>query len=227
MTVPLAQAGAEVLAVEFDRSLVPALEEVLESFPRVRILKADAMKADWPDLLAPPGRGRWKMVSNLPYNIAVPLLMEMLGAGLAIDSYFVMVQREVGDRLTAPPGDPAYGSVSVRTAYFAEAKVRRRVTRTVFWPMPKVESVLLSLRPLGKPPVAAQRDRLFRLIDEGFAQRRKTMKNALRRLGLSLADATTVLDSAGIGQKARAQELSLEDFDRIVPAMERFDATEN
>jgi 16S rRNA (adenine1518-N6/adenine1519-N6)-dimethyltransferase len=220
LTVALAATGAEIQAVEFDRGLIPALSEVLEPFPRVRVVQADVMKKDWKKTL---GAGRWKMVSNLPYNVAVPLLMDMLEAGLPIDSYLVMVQREVGERLVAKPGTTAYGAVSVRTAYFASTKLLRRVVRTVFWPMPKVESVLVRLEPLLEPPVTAPRETLFRLIDEGFAQRRKTMRNALRRLGLSLASAEAVLEDASVGPQARAEQLGLEDFDRMVKAMETLD----
>jgi 16S rRNA (adenine1518-N6/adenine1519-N6)-dimethyltransferase len=220
LTVPLAASGAEVLAVEFDRGLIPALGEVLEPFQRARVMQADAMKKDWKRTL---GSGAWKMVSNLPYNIAVPLLMDMLAAGLPIESYFVMVQREVGGRLVAKPGTAAYGSVSVRTAYFATAKSLRRVPRTVFWPMPNVESVLVRLEPLARPPVGSPRDDLFGLIDEGFAQRRKTMRNALRRRGLSMAEAGSVLDAAGLSTQARAEQLGLEDFDKMVTAMKTVD----
>jgi 16S rRNA (adenine1518-N6/adenine1519-N6)-dimethyltransferase len=220
LTIPLATAGADVLAVEFDRGLIPALREVLEPFPRARVVQADAMKRDWKKTLA---AGRWKMVSNLPYNIAVPLLMNMLEMGLPIDSYLVMVQREVGDRLVAKPGTDAYGAVSVRAAYFASAKSVRRVPRTVFWPMPKVESVLVELSPLAAPPVAASRAALFGLIDEGFAQRRKTMRNALRRLGLPAAAAAQALEAAGIPPEARAEQLGLEDFDRMAKAMDAID----
>jgi 16S rRNA (adenine1518-N6/adenine1519-N6)-dimethyltransferase len=149
--------------------------------------------------------------------------MNMLGAGLPIESYFVMVQREVGERLVAKPGTAAYGSVSVRTAYFANAKSLRRVPRTVFWPMPNVESVLVRLEPLAEPPVASPRDDLFGLIEEGFAQRRKTMRNALRRLGLSLAAAGSVLGEAGVPTEARAEQLGLEDFDKMVTAMKAVD----
>jgi 16S rRNA (adenine1518-N6/adenine1519-N6)-dimethyltransferase len=222
LTVPLAVTGAEVLAVEFDRALIPALKEVLESFPAVRIEERDAMKTEWPKVFG-AGRGRWKMVSNLPYNVAVPLLMGMLEAGLPIDSYLVMVQREIGERLVAKPGTDAYGAVSVRTAYFADTKLLRRVPRTVFWPMPKIESVLVRLTPLADAPVRSPRDLLFRLIDEGFAQRRKTMRNALRRSGLSLSEAGSVLDQASLDPQTRAERLGLEDFDRMAKAMETLD----
>lgn len=212
LTVALAEAGCQVLAVEFDRALVPAIEEVLAPHrPAVRLEIADAMRADWRSLL--PGGG-WAMVSNLPYNLSVPLLLEMLERVPAISRFVVMVQREVGERLVARPGEDAYGAVSVRVAYLAAAEIVRRVPAAVFWPPPNVDSVLVRLvrhpPPVGVDPVA-----LFRLVNEGFAERRKTMANALRRLGLELADADRVLTAGGVEPSVRAERLGLEDFARI------------
>ncbi len=181
LTVALAAAGASVVAVEVDRGLLAALEEVVEPWPDVTVRSTDAMRTDWASEL--PGEG-WKMVSNLPYNVAVPLVAGMLEGVPQIGSFLVMVQREVGERLAAAPGDDAYGAVSVRVAYRAEASLGRRVPAAVFWPRPGVDSVLVRLVRRGEPPVAVDPDRLFRVVNEGFAERRKTMRNALRRLGL-------------------------------------------
>jgi 16S rRNA (adenine1518-N6/adenine1519-N6)-dimethyltransferase len=197
LTVALAAAGANVLAVE------------LAAASGVRVETGDAMRLDWAGLL--PGGG-WKMVSNLPYNIAVPLIVEMLEGVPQIVSFLVMVQREVGERLAAAPGDASYGGVSVRVAYRAEASVVRRVPASVFWPRPNVDSVLVRIERRAAPPVAVDPERLFRVVDAGFAERRKTMRNALRRLGLSGADADDALARCGVGPRARAEELSLEDF---------------
>lgn len=216
LTVAFPAAGAaRVLAVEYDRGLVHALRETVASLPGVEVVHADAMKTDWPRLLED---GRWKLVSNLPYNIATPLLLDMLGARLPIDGYLVMVQREAGERLAARPGDDQYGAVSIRVAWRARAEIVRRVPAEVFWPRPRVESVLVRVTPLGQPPSDVDPGSLFRLIDEGFAQRRKTMANALRRLGLSSEEAASGLRECGIGERARAEELGLEDFIRLAEA---------
>jgi len=218
LTVALAATGASVLAVEFDRGLVPALSEVVAGLPNVSVLGADAMTVAWPDVLA---GGRWKMVSNLPYNIATPLVLDMLQVGLPVDLYLVMVQREVGERLAAGPGDEGYGAVSAKIAYLSEASVVRRVPATVFWPRPKVESVLVRLVPRSEPPVDADAEVLFRVVEEGFAQRRKTMANALRRMGLSAAEAAEALERCGLEPSVRAEDLPLEAFARLsgeVPA---------
>jgi len=158
------------------------------------------------------------MVSNLPYNVSVPLVLELLETAPAIDRYVVMVQREVGERLVAGPGAEGYGAVSVRVAYHADARVVRRVPAGVFWPRPKIDSVLVRLEPRA-PAVDIDRGALFAVVNEGFAERRKTMANALRRLGLDAASATGVLRSAGLDPSARAEQLGLDGFARITETM--------
>jgi 16S rRNA (adenine1518-N6/adenine1519-N6)-dimethyltransferase len=206
-----------VLAVELDRAVVPALSEAVAGLD-VEIVRQDAMTADWEALLS--GDGVWKMVSNLPYNVAVPLLLGMLEQALPIERYVVMVQREVGERLVAGPGDEGYGAPSVRVAYHATARLLRRVPPTVFWPEPKVESVLVSLEPRDSPPVDADPGALFRVVEEGFAQRRKTMRNALVRLGLDGSRAEEVLARVGVDARARAEELDLAGFAAIAGAVD-------
>lgn len=211
LTLALAEAGARVLAVEVDPALLPALEEVLAGLPHVRVVRADAATADWGALL---GEGPWRMASNLPYNVAVPVVIGLLEGAPSVDPLLVMVQREVGERLTAGAGEPAYGAVSLRVAYRARARIVRRVPPSVFWPEPRVESVLVRLerRP---PPVATPREDLFRLVDEGFRHRRKTMAGALVRLGLDRPRARAAMEEAGLDPRARAEDLSLEDFARL------------
>jgi len=207
LTVALAAAGAHVLAVELDRGMVPALQEVVEGLD-VDVVRADATTADWRALL---GTERWAMVSNLPYNVAVPIVMRLLEVAPNVDPLVVMVQREVGERLAAGPREEAYGSVSARVAYRAAAALVRRVPARVFWPPPKVGSVIVRLdrRP---PPVDADPERLFPVIEAGFAQRRKTMRNALVRLGLTAAEAAAALEACALDPNARAEALGLPEF---------------
>jgi 16S rRNA (adenine1518-N6/adenine1519-N6)-dimethyltransferase len=213
--VALASAVGHVLAIEFDRALLPALREVLAARRNVEVLHVDAMRADWSGLL---GGRTWRLASNLPYNIATPLVLELLTSNAPIVEYLVMVQREVGERLVASPGDEAYGAVSAKVAYLADASVLRRVPATVFWPRPKVESVLVRITPrrdaasVTSTPAA---QRLFRLIEVGFAERRKTMRNALRRLGLDRGAAVEVLAGSGLDVEVRAEELDLAGFERL------------
>ncbi|HEX2088844.1 MAG TPA: 16S rRNA (adenine(1518)-N(6)/adenine(1519)-N(6))-dimethyltransferase RsmA [Actinomycetota bacterium] len=208
LTVALAQTAGEVVAVELDRALLPALREVVEGLPRVRVVAEDAVRVDWAHLLGP---GSWKMVANLPYNVAVPVVMRALEDEPRIASLLVMVQREVGERLVAASGDEQYGAVSVRVAYRAEGRVVRRVPKTVFWPEPKIESVLVSLvrRP---PPVTVDESALWRVVDEAFAQRRKTVANALVRLGVERPEAESILRHCGLVMTVRAEQLDLAAF---------------
>ena len=180
----------------------------MASHPNVKIMIADAMGTDWGTVLdAEP----WSMVSNLPYNISVPLILDLLGSAPAIGRYLVMVQREVGERLVAVAGEDAYGAVSVRVAYRADARIVRDVPAEVFWPKPKVGSALVRLVP-HEPPVDVDRDALFRVVDEGFAERRKTFLNGLRRLGLDKAAALGVMHACGLDPAVRAERLGLVDL---------------
>jgi 16S rRNA (adenine1518-N6/adenine1519-N6)-dimethyltransferase len=204
-----------VLALEVDRALLPALEEVTAGLPSVQVVREDAARVDWPALL---GDGRWRLASNLPYNVAVPVVVGLLLDAPSVDPMVIMVQREVGERLIASPGQEAFGAVSLRVAYRAEANLIRRVRPSVFWPEPQVESVLVRLerRP---PPVSAPEEVLFRLVDAGFAQRRKTMANALVRLGHDRKKATASLERAGLDPQVRAEELGLDAFARLAEAL--------
>jgi 16S rRNA (adenine1518-N6/adenine1519-N6)-dimethyltransferase len=218
LTRALAETGADVLAIELDRALIPALEESVAGLSGVRVLRGDAMAFDWPEAL---GSGEWVLAGNLPYNIATPLVLETLERVRAVGRLVVMVQREVGERLAAGPGDAGYGVPSLRVAYRAEATVVRRVPPEVFWPRPKVASVVVRLDRRPRPAVEVDEARLWRIVDAGFAERRKTMRNALRRLGLGLEEADRLLAAAGIDPAARAETLSLERFARLaetVPA---------
>jgi 16S rRNA (adenine1518-N6/adenine1519-N6)-dimethyltransferase len=217
LTVALAETGAEVTAVELDRHLLPVLHSVVEPLG-VRVVEGDAMTLDWNEVLggavAGAGGDRWALVANLPYNVATPLVLDLLDSVPAIDRMLVMVQREVGERLAAGPGSKAYGIPSIKVAYRAQAEVVGRVPPTVFLPQPRVDSALVRLRRLPVPPVDVDPDRLFRLVEAGFGQRRKMLRRSLA----SLVD-PSVFDRAGVRPDARAEELSLEDWARLSNAV--------
>jgi 16S rRNA (adenine1518-N6/adenine1519-N6)-dimethyltransferase len=213
LTVALAAAGAHVVAIEADAALIPAVEEAVAPFGTVEVLHADAMSVAWGSVLHGPGP--WRMVANLPYNVSVPVVLRVLDEEPRIERLLVMVQREVGERLAAQPGDPQYGAVSLRVAYAADATALRRVARSVFWPQPNVDSVLVSLerRP---PPVGTDPDRRFALVRTAFAERRKTMRNALVRFGLPRERADPVLAACGIAPSTRPEALGLGAFAALV-----------
>ena len=207
LTLALAETGASVTAVELDKYLVPVLRSLVEP-SGVRVVEADAMTLDWSSLLA--GRADWVLVANLPYNVATPLIADLLDHVPAIRRMLVMVQREVGERLAAAPGDEAYGAVSVKVAYWANASVVGRVPATVFVPQPRVESVLVRIDRLPSPAVDADYDQLFALVRAGFATRRKMLRRALS----GLVDAAGFA-CAGVRPEARAEELDVDAWGRL------------
>jgi 16S rRNA (adenine1518-N6/adenine1519-N6)-dimethyltransferase len=210
LTLALLDAGAHVVAVELDARLAGVLESVLERAGlHAEITVADALDVDWSTVLA--DRGPWSCVSNLPYNVAVPVVVRVLEEAPVVDRLLVMVQREVGERLAAGPGDEQYGAVSVKVAYYAEAAVVGVVPPKVFMPRPKVDSVLVQMRRRSSPPVAVPSEsELFALVRAGFAQRRKMLRRALAPV---LGDRTeAVLTGAGVEPTARAEVLGLEQW---------------
>jgi 16S rRNA (adenine1518-N6/adenine1519-N6)-dimethyltransferase len=209
LTLALREAGAAVVAVEADARLLPAFAEALGDDPLVRVEVADALRVDL-GALAPAAEA---LVANLPYNIAATLVLRVLVGVPRIVQLTVMVQREVGERLAAAPGTAAYGAASAKAAALAEARVVAQVSRHVFVPEPHVDSVLLRLdrrehpaiRGLGYPAVA-------RVIDAAFAQRRKTLRNTLRGLGLDAAGVEALGRAAGVDLAQRAEVLDLDQF---------------
>ena len=212
----LAATGAEVLAIEFDRALMPALQETTAMIGGVRLLAADALRLEWTRVL---GSGPWVVCANLPYNVAMPLLSGMLDAAPMVVRFVLMVQREAGERLVASPGDPGYGPIALRVQNATVARVLRHVPSSVFWPRPRVESVVVGLERRAAPAVDVAAERLRRVVDAGFAERRKAMRNAVVRLGLEPARADDLLRGLGIDPRARAEQLSLEEFARIAEVM--------
>jgi 16S rRNA (adenine1518-N6/adenine1519-N6)-dimethyltransferase len=209
LTLALREAGAAVVAVEADPRLLPALAEALGDDPLVKVEVADALKADLA-ALAPSAR---RLVANLPYNIAATLVLKVLAEAPAIGHQVVMVQREVGERLAAPPGSAAYGAPSAKLAAQATARVLSPVSRHVFVPEPHVDSVLLGVTRRQHPATAGvDPAQLGRVIDAAFGQRRKTLRNALRGLGLDAAGVEAVGKAAGVDLGLRAERLDVADF---------------
>jgi 16S rRNA (adenine1518-N6/adenine1519-N6)-dimethyltransferase len=211
LTLALAETGADVTAVEVDRGLVPVLRSLVEPVG-VTVVEGDAMRLDWQRLL---GDGPWVLVANLPYNVATPLVADLLDGVPAISRMLVMVQREVAERLAARPGDEAYGAVSVKVAYWATASVAGLVPATVFVPSPNVESALVRIERRAEPAVGPEVDRakLFALVGAGFGQRRKMLRRALA--GLVEPEAFA---AAGVNPEARAEELDVVAWGRLAAA---------
>jgi 16S rRNA (adenine1518-N6/adenine1519-N6)-dimethyltransferase len=206
LTLALAETGARVTAVETDRHLVPVLRSVVEPVG-VEVVEGDAMRLDWEALL---GADRWVLVANLPYNVATPMVLDLLDGVPQIVRMLVMVQREVAERLAAGPGHPARGGVSVKIEYFASAAVAGKVPASVFVPRPRVESALVRLDRHDAPPVDVDKHPLFDLVDTGFGQRRKMLRRSLT--SVVSPDCFT---AAGVAPEARPEELDLDAWARL------------
>ena len=210
LTLALAETGAEVVAVELDRYLLPVLREVVAP-AGVRVVEGDALRLRWNDVLGDEaGQTGWVLVANLPYNVATPLVLTLLAGAPMIGRMLVMVQREVGERLAAGAGEEAYGAVSVKVAYRATATVVGRVPPTVFVPQPKVESVLVALERRPAPAVDLPEHRLFPVVEAGLAHRRKMLRRALAGVA-----GEETFAAAGVRPEARAEELDIQAWGRL------------
>lgn len=215
LTLALAETGAHVVAVEIDDSLVELLKGNVEGCPNVRVVHADAMRLDWSTVLE--GGDDWVLVANLPYNVATPLIADVLDFVPAVRRMLVMVQREVAERLAAGPRTPAYGAVSVKVAFHAEARIVGQVPAAVFLPRPNVESSLVEIVRHDEPRDASiDRDALFALVQRGFGKRRKMLRGSLGE-----AVSESQFAAAGIAPTARAEELTVEDWMRLVREVQR------
>ncbi len=217
LTLGLLATGASVVAVEIDRRLAEALPATVErvapdAAERLRVVHADAMTIDADDARvgAPT-----TLVANLPYNVAVPVLLHALVTLPSLCSARVMVQAEVADRLAAPPGSRTYGVPSAKAAWFAEARRAGTVGRSVFWPVPNVDSALVRLVRRDPPETTATREATFAVVDAAFAQRRKTLRAALAGWAGSPDAAEVALRAAGIDPSLRGERLDITQFAAI------------
>ena len=214
LTVALAETGAAVTAIEIDHGIVPVLRTVVAGLERVTVVEADAQEVSWSALLE--ASTDWVLVANLPYNVGTPLVMDLLDTVPEITRMLVMVQREVAERMVASPRTSAYGSITVKVAYWATARIVGYVPATVFVPQPKVESALVEITRRAAPAVAGVRpDALFSLVKAGFAHRRKMLRGALS--ALVTAEQFALAD---IAPTARAEELDVHAWGRLTAVVE-------
>jgi 16S rRNA (adenine1518-N6/adenine1519-N6)-dimethyltransferase len=219
LTLGLLQAAARVVAVEIDPVLAAALpvtvgERLPEYADRLDVVQADALRVT--DL---PGPAPTALVANLPYNVAVPVVLHLLEKFPSLRSVLVMVQAEVADRLAAPPGSRTYGVPSVKAAWYADVRRAGAVGRAVFWPAPNVDSGLVAMT-RREPPGAVDRAAVFTAVDAAFAQRRKTLRAALAGWAGSADRAERLLRAAGIDPRARGEALGVEQYVALVAAAE-------
>lgn len=207
LTLALAERGASVLAVEMDRDLLPVVAEVVAGRD-VTVIEGDARQVDWDLLLA--GRDEWKLVANLPYNVAAPLVLDLLREVPAITEMLVMVQLEVAERLAAVAPDPAIGVPSVVVACQATAAIVGRVSPNVFIPRPRVDSALVRIVRHRQPVTSSPLADIEQLVRAGYGQRRKMIRK-------SLAAFLTVeqIEKADVDPQARPETLDVGSWDRL------------
>lgn len=213
LTLALLEAGAQVSAVEIDPPLAQALPTTARArFPeaKLQVFTADALTITGPESI--DGATPTRLVANLPYNVAVPIVLTVLEKLPSIQTVLVMVQAEVADRLAATPGNKIYGVPSAKVAWYASARRTLTIGRNVFYPVPNVDSALVKIERRPHPDTAATREQVFAVIDAAFAQRRKTLRQALAGLAGSAGAAQEALERAGVSSTARGETLDIDQF---------------
>jgi 16S rRNA (adenine1518-N6/adenine1519-N6)-dimethyltransferase len=216
LTQGLAEAGAEVTAVELDRRLLEVLGKTLEGYNNVRVIHGDILKID---ISREINKEKYKVVANLPYYITTPIIMKFLEEKLPVELLVTMVQKEVAERMVAKPGGKDYGALSVAVQYYTEPEIMFIVPPQAFIPPPAVESAVIRCTVRAKPPVEVASEKMFfRVVKAAFAQRRKTLANGLKAAGLNKEDLEQVLTQAGVDGGRRGEQLSLDEFAAIANA---------
>ena len=229
LTLALLETGARVIAVEIDPLLARALPvTVADRMPQaagcLSVIEADALSITGPQSLGEAGHPPTRLVANLPYNVAVPVLLTVLEALPSLETITVMVQAEVADRLAAEPGSRTYGVPSVKAAWYAAVRRTLTISRHVFWPVPNVDSALVELVRRRPPVTRATREQVFAVVDAAFAQRRKTLRKALAKLAGGADAAETALRAAGIDPARRGETLDIAAFAALAEALHPADA---
>lgn len=219
LTTYLAQRAKRVVAIETDKRLFEKLGTSIHDLPNLELILGDALKINFRKLFT---GNKMKVISNLPYSISSPILIKLLENRDIFSLLVIMIQREVGERITASPGGKDYGSISVLLQTFFDISIELLVHPEAFWPKPKVESVVLKLNPLRNPRIEIRDMELFkRILRASFSSRRKILANSLRSL-ISRDEVEAILQSAGIDRKRRAETLSIEEFGRLTEEAFKF-----
>lgn len=230
LTLAILETGADLTAVEIDPPLAQRLPQTIAEFMpnaanRFRVVNMDALKVTPSQLPQLADAATFTLVANLPYNVATPILLTLLERFGNLDSFLVMVQKEVAERLSAQPGSKVYGTPSVKLAWYGTAKSVGNIGRNVFWPAPNVDSALVRFErhaaddPRNPTNRNVERDLVFRLIDASFAQRRKTLHAALRKIVPSGA-----FERAGIDSTRRGETLDIDEFVALATACKELEA---
>lgn len=213
LTQALAETKANVVAVELDNRLLGVLSKTLAGYENIRVVHGDILKVNIPEIVGVP---EFKVVANLPYYITTPILLSLLEQRLPITRLVTMVQKEVAERMAASPGKKDYGALSVAVQYYTEPKIVAAVPPRSFIPSPAVDSAVIRCDVRKQPPVKVTSEKMFfRVVKGAFSQRRKTLNNALKTMGLPSERVKAALALAQIDGERRGETLSLTEFAQI------------
>ena len=213
LTQALCEAKADVTCVELDKRLPEILSHTLEAYDNVRIIQGDILKVNIAEIMS---SGPFKVVANLPYYITTPIIMALLEKHLPITDIVVMVQKEVAQRMATIPGSKTYGALSVAVQYYTIPKIALYVPPRSFMPPPEVDSVVVNCKVRPQPAVDLIDEKIFfRVVKAAFGQRRKTLNNALKSMGVDKNTIADILTRAGIEPSRRGETLTMEEFAAI------------
>lgn len=211
LTHVLTQRARKVLAIEVDDRLIPLLLDEFSAVRNFELLHADALEYDYDSL-----DGTWKVVANLPYYISTPIIQKLILHRSKFKSLTLMLQKEVAERIAAPPGGKEYGFLSVLVQLYAIPRIEFKVPPGAFTPRPEVDSAVMTLVIRDQPAVPVKDEDFFMVVVKAaFSQRRKTLRNSLKQLNVAKEKMEMVLDKTGIDLGRRAETLSLEEFRRL------------
>ena len=221
LTRPILEAGVELTCIEIDPGLAKSIETGFSKAENFRVITCDVLKFSFIDLSRETNK-IYKLISNLPYNISGPMLAKLIDERTAFSMMVLMFQKEVAERIVAKPATKAYGSLSVLAQAYMDVYTEFDIAPHLFRPVPKVESTLLSFSVLDTPRIEVKNEQFFKSVVKcAFAQRRKTLLNALRAICPERERVTEALESSGIDPKRRGETLSLVEFARLTHAFER------
>lgn len=211
MTAILLERAQNVLAIEIDDRLIPHLQTEFSAAKNFELLHADALAYDYGSL-----DGKWKVVANLPYYISTPIIQKLISHREKFISLTLMLQKEVAERIAAPPGGKEYGFLSVLVQLYAEVRIEFIVPAGAFTPKPEVDSAIVTLKIRNELAVPLADEAFFvRLVKAAFSQRRKTLRNALKQLGFAQETMALVMEKTGVDLGRRAETLSVEEYGRL------------
>lgn len=213
LTIELAEHAKKVLTIEIDKNLIPILKETLKGYDNVILHHGDALKENLKEIVNQYLEQPICICANIPYYITTPLITKFFEAGVKITNIVIMVQKEVAERIVAKPGSKEYGALSLLVQYYSKPHIVAVVPPSCFTPRPKVDSVVIKLEANEQPPADIHdKELFFKIIKSSFSQRRKTLSNSLKSLGISKEELNTAFEKSNIDPKRRGETLTLEEF---------------